>query len=622
MTEIAVNKNTNKNSTFSNLKPKIANALNSVWMMVVISLLIAGCWGINFPYVSIGFLVLYEIAVFVFCPENPKATLLPLLSVSYMINSIFGVFNWIYYGTCIGIFIITVVTYVLLQKFKYKKTFVKGKMFWFFVLSALGNCLAGIIGHFGWLEFIITVALSIIVYGIYWFCLNFIKDYKKYLAQCFIFLAVIITLQLVIAYVKIGDFAYAIQNKVVRVGTGEINTAAIFMLSGLCACFYLALKNKFDYLFVLLAIVFDIAIYFTFSRIALLLAGIISLVYFFVVFRYSSNKKLFLICLAIAIVALTTLVIVFYDKVVNFLSYYINLGFKPNGRKSLWTWCWEQFKSSPIFGIGYITRDPQALAGAYPGLTDLGGFSLVNCHNFFLHYLTCTGIVGFVLNIPLYVKKYMMTFKNFNHFKFFALVNFIAIFVSALFDSSPNMSIFNITPVLLLFACIEQDNNQIDLEKEKSNKPEFEKLNKKVTKQEETQTTQEEPAVKETKEKEPKPKKSKDKKNKDSKDLKEDKTEVKVEEPKEQKEEKPKKSSTKNQSSKNTTTNEEKETKPKTKKATGTRKTSKPSSTPAKPKVDETPKAKSSNVNYDDDTEAKKLTRKIIELSRRNNRNY
>lgn len=473
MTQI-VSANSSQNSenkfNFYNIKQVVTKAINSIWCLAVISLLIVGCWAIDFPFISIGLLAMYEVTVFVFCPENPKAFILPVISVSYMITSIYGVFHWVYYGICIGIFIATIITYILLQKYKFGKTFKKGKFFWVFAYSSLGNCLGGLVGFWDWTAFLVTFVLSILVYGIYWFCLNFLKDYKKYFAYCLIFLTLIITAELLINYLRVDDILHALQHKDVTVGTGEINGAAIFMLSGVCACFYLATKHKYDYLYILLALFFDVAIFLTHSRMALLIAAVISVVYFFFVLKKSQNKKIILIGLSVVLAVVLLFCAVFFNKIKDVLSYYLSLGFKANGRDKLLPWMWTKFKENPFFGIGFITREPDVLSGLYPGMKDIGGFSLVNAHNFFLHYLTCTGVIGFALNIPFYIVKYKETFKHFNKFKLFALMNFICIFISSLFDPAPNNSIFNIIIVLILLALIENDNDEIECITNKSEK--------------------------------------------------------------------------------------------------------------------------------------------------------
>lgn len=463
MTTTLENSKTNNNLfNYQNLKQKMQKILNSTWSMVALSVLIVLFWAINFAYVSLGFMLLFEIAVFIFCPENPKAFILPLISFTYAITGFSGAVTWAFYGSFIFLFLVTVISYILIQKIKYKKELKKGKMFWAFVISGIGNILGGIVGFFSVLEFFIVLVFCFLVYAIYWFVLNFVKDFNSFFAKCLIFLTLIISFELIIAYLRFDNILQAMQLKLVRVGTGEINGAAIFMLGGVCSCFYLARNSKYDYLFVLLAFVLDVFIFFTFSRIAVLICAVISIAYFFITFKNSQNKKILLIGLGVLVACLIVFVALFYKKLVDVLAFYINQGIGGNGREVLWKWCFDEFKNNLIFGIGFVTRNTQAITqlNGY-GLVDLGGgVSLVNCHNFFLHFLTCTGVVGFILNIPFYVKKYIITFKNFNHTKLFCLMNFICLFISSLFDPSPNISIFNIIIALFLIAIAEIDNNE------------------------------------------------------------------------------------------------------------------------------------------------------------------
>ena len=227
-----------KNKSF---KSKFSEFLNSNYMLAILSILAVFCWTIDFPFLSIGFFAVYEVCVFIFCYDNPKAFIFPNVVISYTVTSIYGLFNWIFYIACLVTFITTITVYIFKQKIKDKKQFKKGKFFWAFVLSGIGNCLAGIFAHWELLAFIITVGMCFLVYGIYWFCLNFLKDYKKYFAYCLIFLTFVIMGELLINYIRSGDFLYALQHKVVRVGSGEINAAATFMLSGVCACLCLFL---------------------------------------------------------------------------------------------------------------------------------------------------------------------------------------------------------------------------------------------------------------------------------------------------------------------------------------------------------------------------------------------
>ncbi len=445
--------------------------LNSSYALLAVSFLVVLAWALAFPYVSIFMLVLYEVCVFIFCSDNPKACLLPIVSISYMLTTTqFSAGAWIYFACAIAICVITIGIYIFTQMFKYGKKPVRGKMWIFFLIAGVGNVLAGIVGHFDFLTFVIVIAMSLLVYAIYWFCLNFLSDYKEYFAKVLIFLALIISAEVFIAYTRVEDLMYALQNKVIIIGTGgmgEVNVGASFILLGVLSCFYLAKNNKKDYLFVLLAFLFDMVIFFTHCRIALFICAILSIIYFFIIAHSSPNKKILYIGVLVVAVVAIVFVLIFFDEIKNIVSYYIGKGFGDNGRDQTWGWSWEQFLSSPIFGIGFVTRDPFVLGGGVPGLINYGGWSLVNPHNFILHFLTCTGVVGLLLNAPFYIKKYREVFRNFNQFKIFVLMCYISTIIVAFFDPTPMTHPFYVFISAILIALVERDNY---IEREENNK--------------------------------------------------------------------------------------------------------------------------------------------------------
>lgn len=619
MTEIAVNQNTNKNSTFSNLKPKIANALNSVWAMAIVSILIVLCWALDFAYVSLVALTLYVVAGFIFSSDNPKTFILPFLAVPLILTS---VYKYLYFAlVCGGVAIIFFAYTIIKALVKKVRPFKKGKLFWVLVLTAIGNCLGGVIGYFDVLNMFITLGISFLLYLIYWFCINFIKDYKKYIALCFIFLGLIIAAEVIIQYLRAEDILLAFQNKLVKIGVDQINGFGIIAAISVCSCFYLANKSKYDYLYMLLALFFDLIVFITYSRISILLAALATIILFIITAKNSSNKKIIFIALGVLLIFVAVLCIVFFDKIYNLVSYYINIGLKPNGRKSLWQWCWDQFLSKMIFGVGFITKDPNAMAGVYPGIADIGGgYAIISCHNTILHYLVCTGIVGLVLSLPFLVYKYVVLFKSFSYFKVFCLTSVLIMTLASLIDCFTTNSFFHIVILYLILAFAECDKKeQLELSLADSS----------------TKTLKKEEKVKKekTKEKDKEEIKENKKAKKESKNLTESKNEIKVDETTKKEDLKKDKTSTtkKEKTAKEGKTVEEKQeevkkektTKPKTKKVTTSKSTNKKQPTSVTAKIEEEPKKSKAKISEDEpDTEAKKLTRKIIELSRRNNRNY
>lgn len=443
------------------IRLKIREILNSKWIIFVLAVFVAIFWALDFPYISLPILLAYEGLVLYFCREDIKAFLFPVIAISYSITTIHaGIGNWIFYLSIFGAFIGFLVAYIVKEKVKYKRNFKRGELFPAFIIAGVGNVLGGIIGFFDIKIFLIVALFCVLVYFLYWLFINFLsKDDKEYIAYAFIALTTLICLEMVVFYARADSLIDAIKWKVVRIGTGEINAAAIFMISGVLSCFYLARGKKYDYLYMLLGLVFDIFVYLTYSRVSLAVCVIASIIYFIVDLKDSKNKKIIGIVLGAFVGLSAIFILIFWEKVSNLLFYYLRVGIGKNGREHLWKWCWYQFEDNIFFGIGFVTRDAEAMQNMIPGIENFGnGVGLVNAHNTMLHFLTCTGLVGTALNLYFYYKKYQMVFTKFDRFKFFVLMNYLCIFVSGCFDPTPNNSIFHLVISLLLMALVELEN--------------------------------------------------------------------------------------------------------------------------------------------------------------------
>lgn len=466
-------------NTLPNLVQKLKWFLNSNWALLLISVIVSVFWAINVPIVSIIFLTIFVCLIFTICRDNPKAFLLPFLSLLFCFHSLPNGWQIIVCAIC-AVIAIGFLIYFLVWKLAIQKTkCTKGNMFWTFLILALANLLGGVIGHFNIVIFCIVLASFVLLYGIYWFYLNFTKDCQKYFAWCAIFLSLIIALEILFSHIASGNFIQSVINKGGFVGVSEgdahannINSACIVMLTGLCACFYLALKNKKDYLYLLMALLIDVSIFFSYSRIVTFVAAIVSLICLIYIVIKSQNRKILLISLGVIVGVLLVFVAIFWNKILNAINYYLNIGFSLNGRGTLWKWCIAQFKNSPIFGIGFITNEAGATLGEIPGCGVVvpGEISMVYAHNFFLHHFVCVGIIGSLLTIPFYVKKYEIIFKKFTTFKLYVLVTSLTQLLASMVDSTYTSNLMLIAFVILLISSAEKItyNKELDELDEKS----------------------------------------------------------------------------------------------------------------------------------------------------------
>lgn len=134
---------------------------------------------------------------------------------------------------------------------------------------------------------------------------------------------------------------------------------------------------------------------------------------------------------------------------------YLDRGFDGNGREELWGFCKDKFEQNKLFGIGFTNNTPvpsleaQILPGKY----------LIYCHNIFIQLFTCTGIIGFALNLPLLIKKWKIviskTDNTFIHIMFGLAL--ITIASCGMFDASGGLGIFMCFMTLSLVCSLEDD---------------------------------------------------------------------------------------------------------------------------------------------------------------------
>ena len=354
-----------------------------------------------------------------------------------MISSITGKTTWLAYGIAGLLFFSGIIIFVIKHR---KQPLRFGRMFWFIVLADVAFLLGGIFTHFNYLAFLVIIGTSIAVLFMYWVVVNFTGNITRFLARTFLCLSFIIIAEMWLSYLSFESLSVAFSEKLLRIGLDEINTAAIYLPVGMMSALYLGCMKKRDYLYFFIACFILLNVVFTFSRGGLLVAGIVFIIGTIYFVLKSQNKKIMLSIVAGVILVGLVLTAIFYEKILNTLSWYLQYGFTGNGRERLWPWCFERFKEFPFMGYGFLS-DTHVV-----GFNEvLPGVHVIYAHNTFIQILTVSGILGLLLSIPTYIQKYRIILSDFTIYKFFALLQVGGVELAGMFDSSPA------THVVLLF---------------------------------------------------------------------------------------------------------------------------------------------------------------------------
>lgn len=432
------------------LKERLKKCYDSIWAFVAVSILVLIGWKFDLTLYVVGILTVYCFVACMVCDELTPI-LFPVICVPYMINSIEGLTTWIVYGISVALFFVGIIIFVLTHSNRPTR---KGRMFWFIAIADFAFLIGGIFTNFQILNFLVILGTSLIVLFMYWLCVNFTGNITRFLAKSFLFLSLIIIAQMWLDYLSLGDLATAFAEKQVRVGISEINTASTYLCMGLMSTLYLGCMKKKDYLYLFLALFILANIVFTFSRGGLLVGGIVFILGVIYFILKSPNKKILLTIASSLILVALILTGVFYEKLLETFSWYLKLGFSSNGRDALWGWCFDKFKQYPFMGTGFTTSEYISFSG-FNAINETT--TIIYAHNTFIQILTVSGILGVILQLPMYVQKYRLLISNFTVYKYFALLQILAIELTGMLDSSASTHIVLIVTTWMIVASCENE---------------------------------------------------------------------------------------------------------------------------------------------------------------------
>ena len=423
----------------------LRNVLKSYWMTVILLCLGFGCWLTNttilcvFVYLAIFLLTLLFV-------DDVKILFCLVMYVSFFINDIVADPNWHYYIGAIATAIVALICFLVRSIVLERGTFKKGKMFVAFIFALLAFTIGGI-GRPNLLALLITWALFIATYILYFIAINKTEKLTEYLSFIFLIGAIILIAQKTVNGLSneglINPFNptfYCAQN---------INTIAVFIMLGMFGAFGVGIGKKYGFLTILLIPIIYFGIITTCCRTVIAVAGVL-VIPLMVLSAIFSTKKLYAwIIVGLILGGLLIAVLIKKDQVIaQVVQMLEKTGGGANGRDQLWQWCWEKFEKFPLFGYGFVADEP------LPSLRN--DIPIVLAHNTILQWLTSLGFIGSAFISVFYFYKYYVIFKGFNKTKISVFAIIIALALISTLDQSPTMDFFVFFTPLLCIAGTEQ----------------------------------------------------------------------------------------------------------------------------------------------------------------------
>lgn len=286
-------------------------------------------------------------------------------------------------------------------------------------------------------------------------------------ALSFFALSIVLVIELYVTYLTSEElYVDGVFNRAKLIfGWGMWNTMGMMLLICLPAVTYLAGKYKYGFAFTLYSAFLFVATWMSCSRQAMLGSVVIYLVCLIVLLIKGTNRAANLTLIAAALVAITIVLIIFRNTVAVYVKellsqLIVNKELNGNGRMILWRAGISNFKSSPVFGVGFYIELYKILSfDGYSGMS----FIPQMCHNTIVQLLSSCGILGLLTYLIHTVQISQSFMRNVTYNRVFVALTIVSLAGISLVDNH----IFNIFPTIIYSILVAV---LISSQHEKSNK--------------------------------------------------------------------------------------------------------------------------------------------------------
>ena len=422
--------------------------LHTDYYLGIVALIVFLSWLLHIELVGMCLLAVCVILT-LFCCDDALPAFAPIITFSFTISGFFNPDT--YPRAVLAIFICLAaiaiggfIWFFIRNKIKIKL----GRFFWFFCAMLIAFLLSGITN--AETDFSRSIPLTLALGGgaflAYFFFVNSVTKFDNvYFAKMFLCVGIIIMLELAVCYMgyhpeytEIGDVKTQI-----NVGWGISNNIGAILLLTVAMTFYLAVKDeKLTILYIALAYLQYVAIYFSMSRGSILCALVALPFLFAFTVKVSKKRKAFLISLVVPIAAFLIIFIAFHDQLIQIAGRIYGVGTYSSGRDIRYQMAIDDFLAFPIFGRGvFFTAETGAMYWY---------------HNTFLQFLGSAGVIGALTYLAYtYMKFKVLIIKGdlINKFILFGLIMWTAY---SMLDCG-SFLISQVMLVVALLACAEKN---------------------------------------------------------------------------------------------------------------------------------------------------------------------
>ncbi len=269
------------------------------------------------------------------------------------------------------------------------------------------------------------------------------ENYEKIAFAFLAFSAVLIT-EVVVKYIFIDGIIVdgQIDRSKLTFGWGIWNTMGMWLVMCIPSVIYLAYKKKYGFLYTAYSVLLCLAIFLLNSRQSIIVAAVIYSVCIIILLIKGRYKAANICIAASALITVIVFVIIYRDALAvyikEFIEDFINGGAKGNTRMVIWGQAIDNYRSAPLFGVGFYTKF------SYVPNSGLG-FMPYMCHNTILQLLSSCGTIGLIAYIIHRVQTVKCYIKNITIERTFIFITIAGLLLTSLIDNH----IFNIFPTIV-----------------------------------------------------------------------------------------------------------------------------------------------------------------------------
>ncbi len=301
--------------------------------------------------------------------------------------------------------------------------------------------------------------LPFAVYELIVNCCNGMKktDFVNYVCKAFAYLGLLISVQLVIYYIRV--FVGIIpEGAEVHLGWGISNGAATVLLATMPITMYVAVSDKKlwrSVLFALLSVLQFAGVLATVSRGAILvgIAEFVLMIIASVIFNKHRKVYLFIYILLAAIAI--ALCVLFKDRLIAFIERAFSNGLDGSGRDNIYKEAVEVFKENKIFGVGFGYIGKNSFLNMYP---------MYYFHSTFFQTIASLGLFGLAASLFMYYKRIKFAFAKGRAFNVFLIVSCFGFEGYAMINTFTFLAVPGLLIIAVLTAVNEKCNSISDEE--------------------------------------------------------------------------------------------------------------------------------------------------------------